>query len=268
MSTSSPVPPAVAELFSLTGKTAIVTGGTGGLGLAMTLALAEGGADIVSIEMPNDAGSGHLGEQVKSLGRSITAFTCDVKDSKGLRATFEAIWKSGVKADILLNCAGIQRRGHAEELDDDTIDDVFAINLKATFVACQEFAKQLISEGRPGKIINIASIISFISSTMISPYAATKGGVLQATKAFSSEWMGKGIQVNCICPGYFKTALTTQYETDPKYKGFNEYILSRSPSGRWGAPQDLRGAIIFLASKASDFVSGTSIVVDGGMIAK
>lgn len=129
-------------------------------------------------------------------------------------------------------------------------------------------AKKLLSLDRPGKIINVASIISFISSTTISPYAATKGGVLQATKAFSSEWASKGIQVNCICPGYFKTPLTEQYQTDPQYKDFNSYILSRTPAGRWGEPADLRGTVIFLASKASDYVSGTSVVVDGGMIAK
>lgn len=182
------VPPTVAELFSLTAKTAIVTGGTGGLGLAMTLALAEGGADIISIELPEDPNAQELKDRVNDLKRKITTYPCNVADSKNLRSTFSKIWSDGHTADILLNCAGIQRRGNAEEFDDETIDDVFNINLKATFVAGQEFAKRLIEQGRPGKVVNVASIISFISSTTIAPYAATKGGVMQTTKAFSSEW--------------------------------------------------------------------------------
>ena len=164
------VPPIIADLFSLTGKTAICTGSTGGLGTAMTLALAEGGADIISVEIPNDPLSGELRKKVEATGRKITMFECNVRDSKDLRATFAKIWDAGIKADILLNCAGIQRRGKAEDFDDETIDDVFAINLKATFVGCQEFGKKLIAEGRKGKIINIASIISFISMTNIAPY--------------------------------------------------------------------------------------------------
>lgn len=181
-------PPAVAELFSLSGKTAIVTGGTGGLGLAMTLALAEGGADIISVELPSDRSSSDLQTKVGELGRKYSKYECNLADSANLRATFAQIWKDGHAADILLSCAGIQRRGAAEEYSDEVIDEVFGVNLKATFVACQEFAKEAIAKGRPGKIVNVASIISFISSTTIAPYAATKGGVMQATKAFSSEW--------------------------------------------------------------------------------
>lgn len=192
---SASVPQTIAELFSLTGKTAIVTGGTGGLGLAMTLALAEGGANIISIELPDDPQSSSLQKAVESHGRSVSAYHCNVADSKALRATFAAIWADGAKVDILLNCAGIQRRGKAEEYDDETIEAVFDINLKATFVAGQEFAKQLIKESRPGKVVNVASIISFISSTTIAPYAATKGGVMQTTKAFSSEWAVS----TCVC---------------------------------------------------------------------
>ncbi|KAI9726376.1 MAG: hypothetical protein M1828_001650 [Chrysothrix sp. TS-e1954] len=263
------VPPTVASLFSLTGKTAIVTGGTGGLGLAMTLALAEAGANIVSIQLPSDPLASSLHSAVtQQHGRQFSSYDCDVADSANLRAAYARIREAGVEPDILLNCAGIQRRGAAEEMDDATIDEVFAVNLKATFVSCQEFARRCFELRRPGKIINVASIVSFISGTNISPYIATKGGVLQTTKAFSSEWAGRGVNVNCICPGYFRTALTEQYSTDVKYKDFNDYILSRTPAGRWGVPEDLRGAIIFLAGKASDFVTGQSIVVDGGLISK
>jgi 2-deoxy-D-gluconate 3-dehydrogenase len=216
----STAPPLIATLFSLEGQTAIVTGGTGGLGHAMTMALAEGGADIVSIEMPSDPNSKTTAEGVSKAGRKLTRYECDVGDSKALRATFSKIWEDGHQADILLNCAGIQRRSPAELFDDDTIDEVFNVNLKATFVACQEFAKQNLPKTQDGtrraKIINVGSIISFIGGNHIGAYAATKGGVLQTTKAFSSEWAGKGINVNVICPGYFRTEMTKQYSEDPQ----------------------------------------------------
>ena len=200
---SAPPAPVVdpAKLFSLAGKTAIVTGGSGGLGTAMTMALASGGADIVSIELPNDAGSKNLEQSVTGIGRSMRKYECDVKNSKELRSCFQQIWSDGVQADILLNCAGVQRRAEAEDFTDEDIDLVIDINLKATMIACQEFAKPLLKEGRPGKIINIASIISFIGGKNITPYAASKGGVMQLSKAFSNEWASKGINVNSIHPG-------------------------------------------------------------------
>lgn len=189
------------QLFTLSGKTAIVTGGTGGLGLDMTVALAEAGADIVSIQLANDPRADLLSQACKSAGRKLTVFECDVADSKSLRECFARIWEAGVTPDILLNCAGINRRGKVEDLSDEDIDAVFAINLKASYVAAQELGKRLLHLNRPGKIINVASIISFIANINISAYACTKGGVLQMTKAFSNEWASKGIQVNCICPG-------------------------------------------------------------------
>jgi 2-deoxy-D-gluconate 3-dehydrogenase len=242
---SSGTLPSVQELFSLAGKTAIVTGGTGGLGLAMSIALAEAGADIVSIQMPNDPRSNLLANAMEELGRKFQVFETDVADSPKLRECFAKIWEAGVIPDILLNCAGINRRSQVENFTDEDIDavsewernllllmgilpwlanptqgtttqgnaifwqnpakqsldQVFAINLKASFVAAQEFGKKLLELKRPGKIINIASIISFIANINIAAYACTKGGVLQMTKAFSNEWAGKGINVNCICPG-------------------------------------------------------------------
>lgn len=193
--------PDVAKLFSLEGKTAIVTGGTGGLGTAMTMALAAGGADIVSIELPDDPGSQTMKDAVAKTGRNLKQYQCNVRMPKDLRAVYQKIWSDGVKADILLNCAGVQRRAEAVDFTDEDIDLVLDVNIKATLVSCQEFAKPLLAEGRPGKIINIASIISFIGGKNITPYAASKGGVLQVTKAFSNEWAEKGIQCNCIHPG-------------------------------------------------------------------
>ncbi|KAK4618169.1 2-dehydro-3-deoxy-D-gluconate 5-dehydrogenase [Fulvia fulva] len=256
----------VSRLFSLSGKTAIVTGASGGLGRAMTTALASAGADIVSIELANDPGSEITAQAVSSTGRTLKQYHCDVRDPKDLRATYQKLWDDGVQGDILLNCAGIQRRADAENFTDEEIEAVLDINLKATLISCQEFAKPLLKDGRGGKIINIASIISFIGGKNITPYAASKGGVLQVTKAFSNEWASKGINVNCINPGYFHTPLTEQYMTDPKYKEFNDYVMMRTPAKRWGEPVDLAGAVIFLASSASDYVSGTSIVVDGGWL--
>jgi 2-dehydro-3-deoxy-D-gluconate 5-dehydrogenase len=189
------------SLFTLEGKTAIATGSTGGLGLEMTVALANAGCDIVSIELPNDPRAPLLAEAISSANRKLSVYHCDVADSAALRATFAKIWQDGIVPDVLLNCAGINRRGHVEDLEDEDIDAVFAINLKASFVAAQEVGKRLLELGRKGKIINIASIIAFIANINISPYACTKGGVLQMTKAFSNEWSSKGIQVNCICPG-------------------------------------------------------------------
>ncbi|KAK4548844.1 hypothetical protein LTR36_008617 [Oleoguttula mirabilis] len=268
-------PQIIADLFALSSCTAIVTGGTGGLGLTMTIALAEAGANITSIEVPGDPVSSVLREKVESLGRAYSKYECDVKDSAQLRAVFKKVWEDaeGGKAEtplpnILLNCAGINRRGPAESLSDEEIDEVFAVNQKALFVCCQEFAKGLLSRSLPGKLINIASTAGFIGPTTISAYAATKGAVIQMTRAFSTEWAGKGIQVNCICPGYFWTEMTKQYAEDPQYKDFNDYILSRCPTGRWGMPDDLRGAVIFLASRASQYVSGQAVVVDGGLLAK
>jgi 2-dehydro-3-deoxy-D-gluconate 5-dehydrogenase len=208
-------PSIISSLFSLEGLTAIVTGSTGGLGSAMTLALAEGGASIISIELPDDPASSTLASSISNTGRKLTKYTCDVSSSTALRETFAKIFADGHQADILLNCAGIQRRSAAEDFTDATIDEVLDVNLKATFVACQEFAKYALPRGR-GKIINVGSIISFIGGNNISAYAASKGGVLQITKAFSSEWAGRGLNVNVICPGYFKTDMTKQYSEDPK----------------------------------------------------
>ena len=230
----------------------------------MCLVMAESGADIVSIHLAGDPLQAELEQAIQSVGRKCTGFECDVSDSAALRATFRAIWDAGIIPDILLNCAGLNRRGPIEEMTDEKIDLVFAVNLKGSYVAAQAFGQQLINLNRPGKIINIASFTSFVAMTNVSAYAATKGGVLQMTKAFSNEWARHGIQVNCIAPGYIRTPLTQKLLDD--FPEMEEYIVKRTPAGRWGNPADLRGVVMFLASRASDFVTGTSIVVDGGMM--
>ncbi|RKK21630.1 hypothetical protein BFJ69_g16063 [Fusarium oxysporum] len=261
----APVHMPVSKLFTIHGRTAICTGVTGGIGIELCVALAEAGADIVSIQLPRDPAGPRLQKMITGLGRSFKSFECDIADSSSLRACFIDIWAAGVQPAILLNAAGVNQRGAMEDLTDDDIDKVFAINLKASFVTCQEFAKKLFELGRPGKIVNIGSMTSFIGMFNVSAYASSKGGVLQMTKAFSNELAPRGIQVNCICPGYFKTPLTEPLVKD---KSYNDFIMSRTPAMRWGEPKDLRGALIFLASPASDFVTGVPIIVDGGMLGK
>ncbi|EME40938.1 hypothetical protein DOTSEDRAFT_91007 [Dothistroma septosporum NZE10] len=225
----------VSCLFSLSGKSAIVTGGSGGLGLSMTTALASAGADIVSIELPNEPSSSAVASAISKAGRNLRQYHSDIRDSKHLHGD--------VKGDILLNCAGVQRRADADSFTDEEIEVVLDVNLKATLVSCQEFAKPLLKEGSSGKIINIASNICFIGVKNITPYAVSSGGVL-----------------------YFHTPLTEQYQTDPKCKEFNDHVMMRTPAKRWGDPVDLAGAIIFLARSASDSVRGMSVVVDGGWL--
>ncbi|KAH0837716.1 2-dehydro-3-deoxy-D-gluconate 5-dehydrogenase [Fonsecaea pedrosoi] len=201
MATQTPRVP-TSQLFSLEGKTVVATGGTGGLGLEICIALAEAGADIVSIHLPRDPGQTTLEEGVRKLGRKVIGFECDVGDSKQLRETFDRMWKADVVPDILLNCAGLNRRGPIEDMTDDKIDLIFSVNLKGAYVAAQEFGQRLIKLGRPGKIINFGSFTSYVAMTNVSAYAATKGGVLQMTKAFSNEWACHGIQASIVSCSY------------------------------------------------------------------
>ncbi|KAJ5955851.1 gluconate 5-dehydrogenase [Penicillium viridicatum] len=244
------------QLFSLQDKTVICTGATGGIGLEMCKSLGEAGADIVSIQLPNDPNAASLSRHLAEIGRNFWAFECDLADTSAIRATFQAIWNAGIKPAVLLNCAGVNRRRPVIETTDEDLDLILSINLKATYVVAQEFGKRLIDLGIPGKIINIGSVTSFRGMYNVSAYASSKGGVTQMTKAFSNEFAPHDIQVNCICPG--------KLQNDTAY---NNYILKGTPAGRWGTPEDLRGAAIFLASRASDFVTGSSLIVDGGMLA-
>ncbi|KAJ5609218.1 hypothetical protein N7528_009785 [Penicillium herquei] len=251
------------DLFSVRGKTAICTGITGGLGKSLGVALAEAGANIVSIQLPGDFEVGTLEKEVRSFGAEFHRFDCDIGDSISVRKCFTDIWMSGIVPDILVNCAGVNRHGPLEALTDEDISLVLNVNLKGSFVAAQEMAKQLLRLRRPGKIINIGSMTAYQAAWNTSAYAAAKAGVVQFTKAFSNELAGRNIQVNCICPGYFTTPMTTNLA---KHEEYNDFVIQRTPAGRWGEPNDLRGALIFLCSPASDFVTGASVVVDGGML--
>ncbi|RLL98501.1 hypothetical protein CFD26_105860 [Aspergillus turcosus] len=209
----------IQEMFSLNGKTAILTGATGGLGSAMAMALAKAGASIVSIELPNDPNSASLAKAITDVGSKFQAFHCDVGNIDALRACFAEIWAAGVVPDILVNSAGVMRRNQCENATDAELNlvgscfNLFAmllytykvqlldVNVKSFYVSCQEFGRKLLSLNRPGKIINIASVTAFQANKNTSIYSTTKGAVVQMTKAFSNEWASKGIQVNCISPG-------------------------------------------------------------------
>lgn len=252
------------QKFSLEGKTAIVTGGAKGLCYSMAKALHDAGAEVVLLDVLE-----MVHESAKTLGETgapVHAVIGDLSNHDELkRAYAECLEKLGGKLDILLNGAGIQFRCKAEEFPEDKWQKVLDINLNAVFYMAQEAGKTMLEQGS-GKIINIASMTSFLASVMIPAYTASKAGVAQLTKALSNEWAGRGINVNAIAPGYMDTELTKNMkEVNPKQY---EEITNRIPMGRWGQPEDLQGAVVFLASEASDYVSGAVLPIDGGYLGK
>lgn len=250
--------------FSLKGKTAVVTGGAQGLCNAIAQAYHDAGAAVVLVDI---SGS------VKDAAAAMTSQDAPVyyvqgnlADTAGLpKLVDECAAKLGGHIDILLNGAGIQFRCNAEDFPVDRWESIININLTSVFFMAQQVGRKMLEQGH-GKIINIASMCSFFGSTMIPAYAASKGGVAQLTKALSNEWAGRGVTVNAMAPGYMITKLTENMkEVNPK--GYAE-ITGRIPMGRWGQPEDLAGTAVFLASNASDYVSGAIIPIDGGYLGK
>ena len=250
-------------LFSLEGKTALVTGGNRGLGRGIAEGLANAGAKVIiwaSSDSVYDAA-----EELCGKGLSVTAVKCDLSAEQNIRDCFEkSIGLAGDKLDILVNNAGIQRRSKCEEFPLSDWDDVININLRAVFVLCQLAGQRMLKNGG-GKIINLASMLSFFGGFTVPAYAAAKGGVAQLTKALSNEWASQGINVNAIAPGYMATEMNTNLIND---KTRNTEILSRIPAKRWGTPEDVAGVAVFLASGASDYLNGAVIPVDGGYLGR
>ena len=249
-------------MFDLSGKTALVTGANTGLGQAMALALAGAGADIALIGRTDPT---ETIEQITKIGVKCVSIKADLAQAEAATNIIaEAISELG-RADILVNNAGIIKRGDALGFTPDAWDSVMNVNLRTLFFLSQALARHLVSKKKSGKIINIASMLTFQGGIRVPSYTASKSGVGGLTKALANEWASHGINVNAIAPGYFKTNNTTALQADPKR---NAEILDRIPSGRWGNPSDLGGAVIFLASPASDYVQGITLPVDGGWLAR
>lgn len=250
-------------LFDVSGRTAIVTGGTRGLGHGMAEALLEAGAEVVVF------GSGESAETVaaafRARGLKCHGLAVDLADAAGREAGFaRAVELLGGKLDILVNAAGIQRRHKSEDFPLDDWSAVIEVNLTAVFALCQLAGRVMLAEGR-GKIVNVASLLSFFGGMIVPAYAASKGGITQLTKALSNEWAARGITVNALAPGYMATEMNAALIADA---GRNAEISARIPTHRWGTADDMKGPLLFLASSASDYVNGAVIPVDGGYLGR
>lgn len=252
----------ILNAFNLAGKVAMVTGCDTGLGQGMALALAEAGCDIISVnrKIPHETA-----EQVIALGRRFLALQADLSSQELIPGLVtQAVSEMG-RMDILVNNAGMIRRNDAIDFSEKDWDDVINLNLKSVFFLSQAVARQFIAQGSGGKIINIASMLSFQGGIRVPSYTASKSGVLGLTRLMANEWAIHGINVNAIAPGYMATNNTRQLRDD---EARNQAILERIPAGRWGIPQDLKGPAVFLASNASDYINGYTLAVDGGWLAR
>ncbi|MGA3240626.1 MAG: SDR family oxidoreductase [Bryobacteraceae bacterium] len=254
----------ILDRFRLNGKTALVTGARRGIGLAMAAALAEAGADIVGASATLEPEGSEVARKVGSLGRKFWGYACDLADRAAVYAFIEKVKRECAPIDILVNNAGTILRTAAADFPDEYWDRTIEIDLNAQWILAREFGRDMLERGS-GKIIFTASLLSFQGGITVPAYAAAKGGVAQLTKALANEWAGRNVQVNAIAPGYIATDVTTALRDDPVR---NPAILSRIPAGRWGSPEDLAGAVVYLASSASDYVSGSVVTVDGGWMGR
>ncbi|MCL6217516.1 SDR family oxidoreductase [Zunongwangia pacifica] len=252
------------SLFSLEGKTALVTGCKRGIGFAMAEALAEAGANILGVSASLELEGSKIEKRVKEIGKEFTAYQCDFSDRKALYAFIEKVKAENPQIDILVNNAGTILRAPAAEHSDEYWDKVIEVNQNAQFILTREIGKEMLKRGH-GKVIFTASLLTFQGGITVPGYAASKGAIGQLTMAFSNEWASKGVQVNSIAPGYIATD-NTQALRDNEER--SEAILARIPAGRWGKPEDFKGPITFLASKASDYMTGSILTVDGGWMGR
>jgi 2-dehydro-3-deoxy-D-gluconate 5-dehydrogenase len=250
----------VLDLFRLDGKTALVTGARRGIGKAMAVALAEAGADIIGVSLTLEPGS-EVEREVVALGRKFHGYACDFAHRESVYAMLREL-PGGI--DILVNNAGTILRKPAAEHPDEYWDQVIETNLNSQFVISREIGKGMVERGA-GKIIFTASLLTFQGGITVPGYAASKGAIGQLTKALANEWASRNVQVNAIAPGYVETDNTSALRADPDRA---RAILSRIPANRWGSPDDFKGATVFLASRASDYVTGSILVVDGGWLAR
>ena len=252
----------VLDNFQLTGQVAIVSGCNTGLGQGMALALAQAGADIVGINVSSPDATR---DQVEATGRRFTDLRADLSDTTSIPGLVDQVKERCGRVDILVNNAGIIRREDAIKFSEKDWDDVIDLNLKTVFFFSQAVAKHFIAQGSGGKIINVASMLSFQGGVRVPSYTASKSGVIGITRAMANEWAAHRINVNAIAPGYMATNNTAALRAD---QSRNVSILERIPAGRWGVPDDLAGPVVFLASRASDYVNGYTVAVDGGWMAR
>jgi 2-deoxy-D-gluconate 3-dehydrogenase len=254
----------IIDQFRLDGKIALVTGCRRGIGRAMAQALAEAGADIVGVSASLEVPGSDVERDVYAAGRDFRGYTCDFSDRQALYAFIEQVKADVPRIDILINNAGTILRKPAAEHPDEYWDKILEVNLSAQFVLSREFGKDMVKRGN-GKIIFTASLLTFQGGILVPSYAASKGGIGQVTMALANEWAKYGVNVNAIAPGYIATDNTAALRADEVR---SKAILDRIPAGRWGSPDDFKGAVVFLSSSASDYVHGTIVVVDGGWMAR
>jgi len=252
----------ILDSFSLEGRVAIVTGARTGLGQGMSFGLAEAGADIVGIDLTKLA---ETEKGVKERGRMFLGIEADLSNIKAIDDILHRTIQRFKKIDILVNNAGIIRRTDAIDFSEKDWDEVMAINLKTVFFLSQAVAKQFIKQNTGGKIISVASLLSFQGGIRVPSYTASKSGVMGITRLMANEWAKYKINVNAIAPGYMATDNTAPLRADPER---SKAILERIPAGRWGMPEDLKGIAVFLASEASSYITGYTIAVDGGWLAR
>lgn len=248
-------------LFDLSGKSAIITGANTGIGQAIALALAEAGANVA---LAGRTAADETAQEARKAGRRALVIGADLSTTASVGSIVEQTMAEFGSVDILVNNAGIIRRADALEFSEDDWDAVMDTNLKSLFFLSQAAARQMVTQGR-GKIINIASLLSFQGGIRVASYTASKSGVAGLTKLLANEWAARGVNVNAIAPGYIATNNTASLQAD---ESRNRQILERIPAGRWGEPSDLGGAAIFLASRASDYVNGHILTVDGGWMGR
>ena len=254
----------ILDQFNLSGKTAVVTGCKRGIGFAMAEALAEAGADIIGVSASLELEGSNIEKAVRATGRNFKAYQCDFSDRAALYDFIKNLKKDFGTPDILVNNAGTILRKPAAEHPDEYWDKVIEVNQNAQFILSREIGRDMIARGS-GKIIFTASLLTFQGGITVPGYAASKGAIGQLTMALSNEWAGKGVQVNAIAPGYISTDNTEALRNDPQR---SQSILERIPAGRWGEPDDFKGPIVFLASAASNYMTGTVMLVDGGWMGR
>ena len=250
----------ILDRFRIDGRIAVVTGGTKGLGKAIALAFAEAGADIVAVSRKPNPG---LEKSVLALRRRYIHYSADLANRDQARGVIPAVLEKTGGIDILVNNAGIIRRSPAAEYSEVDWDATLEIDLTAPFILSQAAGRIMLKKGK-GKIINIASVLAFQGGINVTAYTSAKHGVVGLTKAFANDWASKGVNVNALAPSFFVTELTEPIKKDPER---SKSITARTPAARWGLPEDIAGAAVFLASPASDFIHGVVLPVDGGWLA-